>query len=101
MVNEVGRVRCRRILDRTHYNTRPMLPSAMTHFQLFLVVALATPLTYQSRDLQIDDTEATGGLSNLIENPRHNIREEVFYGSPPNFSLTKSPVSKPAPGRIS
>ena len=24
-----------------------------------------------------------------------------FYGSPPNFSLTKSPVLKPAPGRIS
>ena len=28
-------------------------------------------------------------------------RGESFYGSPPNFSLTKSPVSKPAPGRIS
>ena len=26
---------------------------------------------------------------------------ESFYGSPPNVSLTKSPVSKPAPGRIS
>ena len=27
--------------------------------------------------------------------------EEGFYGSSPNFSLTKSPVLKPAPGRIS
>ena len=27
--------------------------------------------------------------------------EESFYGSPPDVSLTKSPVSQPAPGRIS
>ena len=26
---------------------------------------------------------------------------ESFYGSPPDFSLTKSPVLKPDPGRIS
>ena len=26
---------------------------------------------------------------------------ESFYVSPPNFSLSKSPVLKPAPGRIS
>ena len=26
---------------------------------------------------------------------------EAFYGSPPNFSLTRSPVSKPTPGRVS
>ena len=26
---------------------------------------------------------------------------ESYYGSPPNFSLTKSPVSKPAPGLVS
>ena len=33
--------------------------------------------------------------------PRENTRVVWFYGSPPNFSLTKSPVLKPAPGRIS
>ena len=26
---------------------------------------------------------------------------ESIYGSPPNFSLTKSPVFKPTPGRAS
>ena len=30
----------------------------------------------------------------------HDISES-YYGSPPNFSLTKSSVSKPGPGRIS
>ena len=30
-----------------------------------------------------------------------NSTFESFYGSPPNFSLTKSSVSKPAPRRIS
>ena len=28
-------------------------------------------------------------------------RGESYYGSPPNFFLAKSPVSKPAPGRVS
>ena len=34
--------------------------------------------------------------------PTHaTIGGESYYGSPPNFSLTKSPVSKAAPGCIS
>ena len=31
----------------------------------------------------------------------YNSTKKSFYGSPPNFSLTKTPVLKPAPGRIS
>ena len=32
---------------------------------------------------------------------RRRLLVESFYISPPNFSLTKSPASKPAPGRTS
>ena len=42
-------------------------------------------------------------LTWLLSQPNASWRttRESFYGSPPNFSLTASPVSKPAPGRIS
>ena len=61
----------------------PSLPSAMTPFQLLFGRSPRTTL-----DLlvpQMDDTEATGGLSNFIESHRHNMREVVdclLYTSP-------------------
>ena len=33
--------------------------------------------------------------------PVNGTALKSFYGSPPNFSRTKSPVAKPAPGRTS
>ena len=33
--------------------------------------------------------------------PGMNFYQESYYGSPPSFSLTKPPVSKPAPDRVS
>ena len=51
----------------------PALPSAMTPFQLLFGRSPRTTLDMLIP--QVDDTEATGGLSNSIENRRHNMRE--------------------------
>ena len=51
----------------------PSLPSAMTPFQLLFGRSPRTTLDMLVP--QMDDTGATGGLSNFIENRRHNMRE--------------------------
>ena len=51
----------------------PSLPSAMTSFQLLFGRSLRTTLDMLVP--KMDDTEATGGLSNFIENRTHNMRE--------------------------
>ena len=45
--------------------------------------------------------EAAEGFVVVVVVIKVRAIKDPFYGSPPNFSLTKSPVSKPAPGRIS
>ena len=49
----------------------PSLPSAMTPFQLLFDRSPRT--TLGTLIPQMDDMEATGGLTNLIENSRHSI----------------------------
>ena len=51
----------------------PLLPSAITPFPVPLRSSRRTTLDMLVP--QMDDTEATSGLSNLIENRRHNTRE--------------------------
>ena len=48
-------------------------------------------------------TSSTASFLNMLTCSRRistMVACESFHGSPPNFSLTKSPVSKPTPGRI-
>ena len=49
------------------------LPSAMTPFQLLFGRSPRTTLDVLVP--QMDDTETTGGLTNFVENRRHNMRE--------------------------
>ena len=49
------------------------LPSTMTPFQPLF--GRSTRTTLDMLVPQMDDTEATGGLSNFIESRRHNMRE--------------------------
>ena len=51
----------------------PLIPSTMTPSQLLFDRSLRTALDMLVP--QIDDTEATGGLSNFIESRRHNMGE--------------------------
>ena len=51
----------------------PALPSAMTPFQLLFDRSPRTTLDMLIP--QMDDTEATGGLSSFIKNSRHNMRK--------------------------
>ena len=51
----------------------PSLPSAMIPFQLLFGRTPRTALDVLVP--QMDDTETTGGLTNFVENRRHNMRE--------------------------
>ena len=68
MADEVGRIRCRCVMHYAH-----SLPSAMTPFQLLF--GRSPRITLDVLVPQMDDAEATGGLSNSIESRRHNMRE--------------------------
>ena len=56
-----------------HTTPDPALPSAMTPFHLLFGRSPRT--THDMLIPQMDDTEATGGLINFIENRRQNMRE--------------------------
>ena len=60
------------MLDQTH-QARPVLPSAMTPFQLLFGRSPRTSLDMLVP--QMDDTETTGGFENFIEERRQNLRE--------------------------
>ena len=72
MANEVGRVRCRRMLDQTHY-VRPFATLRHASFQLLFIRIPRTTLDILVP--QMDNTEATGRISNFMENGRQNMRE--------------------------
>ena len=65
-------------IENRRHNMRDVaeaLPSAMTPFQLLWRRSLRT--TLDTSVPQMDVTETTGGLTNFIENRRHNMRDDA------------------------
>ena len=73
----------------------------MTPFQLLF--GRSPRATFDMLIPQMDDTEATGGLSNFIENRRHNMREvteaprKVHEDEEASRQRRNARISRPSP----